>query len=79
MPRRKEPHGTTLEIYLAARKANREAVGEKLNELLAIIAQAEADGLYPDGVTVELCQAQMVALVNAKKLAPPTPAEDPVA
>ncbi|MGH6979028.1 MAG: hypothetical protein ACRED4_07035 [Brevundimonas sp.] len=69
---------TTLEIHLAARKANQEAVGEKLNELLAIIAQAEADGLYPDGLTVELSQVQMVARVNAKKLAPPPPVEDPI-
>lgn len=68
---------TTLEIHLAARKANQEAVGAKLNEILGMIGQAETDGLYPDGLTVELSQVQMVARVNAKKLAPPPPPEDP--
>lgn len=63
---------TTLQIHLAARKANQEAVGEKLNEIIALIAKAETDGLYPDGLTVELSQVQMVARVNAKRLAPPT-------
>lgn len=67
---------TTLEIHLAARKANQEAVGAKLNEVLDMIAQAETDGLYPDGLTVELSQVQMVARVNAKKLCPPPPVEE---
>ena len=68
---------TTLEIHLAARKANQEAVGGKLNDILDLISQAETDGLYPDGLTVELAQVQMVARVNAKKLAPPPPIEEP--
>lgn len=68
---------TTLETHLANRKANQEAVGGKLNEILDLIAQAVTDGLYPDGLTAELSQVQMVARVNAKKLAPPVeePAE----
>lgn len=73
---------TTLEDHLAARRVHQDAVGQKLCEILTLIEQAEADGLYPDGLTAELAQVRLLARVNAKVLcaAPePEPEEEPEA
>ncbi len=59
---------TTLEDHLAARRVHQDAVGQKLCEILGIIEQAQADGLYPDGLTAELAQVRLLAMVNAKVL-----------
>ncbi len=69
---------TTLEDHLAARRVHQDAVGQKLCEILGIIEQAQADGLYPDGLTAELAQVRLLAMVNAKVLcAQPEPEEEP--
>lgn len=59
---------TTLEDHLAARRVHQDAVGQKLCEILGIIEQAQANGLYPDGLTAELAQVRLLAMVNAKVL-----------
>jgi len=64
---------TTLEDHLAARRVHQDAVGQKLCEILGIIEQAQADGLYPDGLTAELAQVRLLAMVNAKVLCAPEP------
>ncbi len=70
---------TTLEDHLAARRVHQDAVGQKLCEILGIIEQAQADGLYPDGLTAELAQVRLIAEVNAKVLcaAEPEAEEEP--
>ncbi|MCO8017483.1 hypothetical protein NI456_01295 [Brevundimonas diminuta] len=71
---------TTLEDHLAARRVHQDAVGQKLCEILGIIEQAQTDGLYPDGLTAELAQVRLLAMVNAKVLcAQPEPEEEPQA
>lgn len=64
---------TTLEDHLAARRAHQDAIGQKLCEILNLIEQAQADGLYPDGLTAELAQVRLLAKVNAKVLCAPEP------
>jgi len=70
---------TTLEDHLAARRVHQDAVGQKLCEVLSLIEQAQADGLYPDGLTAELAQVRLLAMVNAKVLCAPEaePEEEP--
>lgn len=63
----------TLEDHLSARRTHQDAVGQKLCEILKLIEQAEADGLYPDGLTAELAQVRLLAMVNAKVLCAPEP------
>lgn len=68
---------TTLEDHLAARRVHQDAVGQKLCEILDLIEQGQADDLYPDGLTAELSQVRLLAMVNAKVLcAPETEAEE---
>lgn len=62
---------TTLEDHLAARRVHQDAVGQKLCEILALIEQGQADDLYPDGLTAELAQVRLLAMVNAKVLCAP--------
>lgn len=74
---------TTLEDHLAARRANQDAIGQKLCEILDLITQAQTDGLYPDGLTSEVAQVRLIAEVNSKVLcavpdAPSAP-EEPIA
>lgn len=64
---------TTLENHLAARRVHQDAVGQKLCEILALIEQGQADDLYPDGLTAELAQVRLLAMVNAKVLCAPEP------
>jgi len=64
---------TTLENHLAARRVHQDAVGQKLCEILDLIEQGQADGLYPDGLTAELAQVRLLAMVNAKVLCAPEP------
>lgn len=69
---------TTLEDHLAARRAHQDAVGQKLCEIMGLITQAQSDGLYPDGLTAELAQVRLLAMVNAKVLCvQPEPEEEP--
>lgn len=70
---------TTLENHLAARRVHQDAVGQKLCEILGIIEQAQADGLYPDGLTAELAQVRLLAMVNAKVLCAPETEPEPEA
>lgn len=71
---------TTLEDHLAARRVHQDAVGQKLCEILGIIEQAQADDLYPDGLTAELAQVRLLAMVNVKVLCtPPEVEEEPQA
>lgn len=71
---------TTLEDHLSSRRTHQDAVGQKLCEILEMIEQAEADGLYPDGLTAELAQVRLLAMVNAKVLcAAPESEEEPEA
>ncbi len=69
---------TTLEDHLAARRVHQDAVGQKLCEILGIIEQAQADGLYPDGLTAELAQVRLLAMVNAKVLCAQPEPEAPI-
>jgi|GEM_PF-648599 len=64
---------TTLENHLAARRVHQDAVGRKLCEILDLIEQGQTDGLYPDGLTAELAQVRLLAMVNAKVLCAPEP------
>lgn len=64
---------TTLETHLAARRVHQDAVGQKLCEILDLIEQGQTDGLYPDGLTAELSQVRLLAMVNAKVLCAPEP------
>lgn len=64
---------TTLENHLAARRVHQDAVGRKLCEILDLIEQGQADSLYPDGLTAELAQVRLLAMVNAKVLCAPEP------
>ena len=69
---------TTLEDHLAARRVHQDAVGQKLCEILDLIEEGQTDGLYPDGLTAELAQVRLLAMVNAKVLcAQPEPEEEP--
>ena len=73
---------TTLQNHYAARAAVEQAVGEKLNEIAAIVAKACAadPSLYPDGLTVNLSRAQNLARTIGPMLAPlPAPEFDPSA
>jgi len=70
---------TTLENHLAARRVHQDAVGQKLCEVLSLIEQAQADGLYPDGLTAELSQVRLLAMVNAKVLCAPETEPEPEA
>nr|WP_313040902.1 hypothetical protein [Brevundimonas diminuta] len=70
---------TTLENHLAARRVHQDAVGQKLCEILDLIELGQTDGLYPDGLTAELAQVRLLAMVNAKVLCAPVPEEEPEA
>ncbi|WP_286949094.1 MULTISPECIES: hypothetical protein [Brevundimonas] len=63
----------TLEDHLSARRTHQDAVGQKLCEILNLIEQGQTDGLYPDGLTAELAQVRLLAMVNAKVLCAPEP------
>jgi len=65
----------SLEAHLAARRVHQDAVGQKLCEILNLIEQGQADGLYPDGLTAELAQVRLLAMVNAKVLCAPVEPE----
>lgn len=67
---------TTLEKHLAARRVHQDAVGQKLCEILDLIEQGQADSLYPDGLTAELSQVRLLAMVNAKVLCIPAEVEE---
>lgn len=70
----------TLEDHLSARRTHQDAVGQKLCEVLDLIEQGQADGLYPDGLTAELATARQLAKLYAKVLcAQPEPEEEPEA
>lgn len=55
----------------ADRATHQVAVGDHLRTIQQLNAEAVAAGLYPDGLTSELANVEVMARVSAPKLAPP--------
>lgn len=66
---------TTLERRMADRAAVDADVGALAQQITARIHAAMAEGLYPDGLTVNLSRALSVNQLVGQELAPPPPVE----